>query len=77
MDYPFTRQAPVNTGANLVLLGFPRTEIIESAEFRTLLDKVFDKKMSNESVGTSFAPNRTSFEISNYEISANQFHTTY
>ena len=77
MDYPFTRQAPVNTGANLVLLGFPRTEIIESAEFRTLFDKVFDQKMLNESVDTSFAPNGTTFEISNYKISAYQFHTTY
>jgi hypothetical protein len=37
MDYPFTRQAPVNTGANLVLLGFPRTEIIQSAELRIVL----------------------------------------
>ena len=33
--------------------------------------------MLNEHADTSFASNRTSFEISNYKISAYQFHTTY
>jgi hypothetical protein len=42
-----------------------------------VLNKTLDKKRSNESVDTSFAPNGTTFEISNYKISAYQFHTTY
>ena len=33
--------------------------------------------MLNEYADTSFAPNRTSFEISNYKILAYQFHTTH